>query len=145
MRTENTIVVQSPMDRVFRLASEIGRWPDLLPHYRWVRSFLQTGDTSVVEMSAFRSWIPVKWTSVQQLSRPNNRIYYKHIGGLTKGMWVEWNLEPTDNGTRVTIIHDLTLSLPVVRSFIGKWIVGRVFVEHVADLTLKYIKSAAEE
>lgn len=141
---ENTILVQAPMERIFDLAAEVDRWSELLPHYRWVRRVWQSGDTSIVEMSALRSGIPVKWTSVQQISRKDNRVYYKHIGGLTRGMWVEWKMEQADDGIRITIIHDLTLLVPIVRSAIGKWIVGEVFVKHVADETLRYIKSAAE-
>jgi ribosome-associated toxin RatA of RatAB toxin-antitoxin module len=144
MRTENTIVMRSPIQKVFDLAADVSRWPDLLPHYRWVRTHWHEGDTSVVEMAALRSGIPVKWTSVQQLSRHTNRIYYKHIGGITRGMWVEWSLAPVDGGTRVAIIHDMTLLVPVVRSLLGKWITGEVFVKHVADETLRHMKSAVE-
>ncbi len=145
MRTENTIIMHSPIEKIFALAADVSRWPELLPHYRWVRTHWQDGDTAVVEMAARRSGIPVKWTSVQQLSRHQNTIFYKHIGGLTRGMWVEWRLEPVEDGTKVTIIHDLApLTVRLVRSSIGKWITGEVFVKHVADETLKHMKSAAE-
>lgn len=144
MQTENTIIMRSPIGRVFDLAADVSRWPEILPHYRWVRTHWRDGDTSVVEMAACRSGIPVKWTSVQRLSRETNSIFYKHIGGLTRGMWVEWRMEPVEDGTRVTIIHDLMLLVPIVRSLLGKWITGEVFVKHVADETLRHMKSAAE-
>lgn len=144
MLTVNSINVRADVDRVFALAADIDRWPELLPHYRWIRRIWQSGDTCVVEMAARRGPLPVKWVSVQQLCRAKRRIYYKHTDGLTRGMWVEWAFIPSSDGVRVTITHEMNLSKPVVRTRLGKWIVGEFFVKRIADRTLRHIKILAE-
>ena len=144
MQTVNSIRINAAPSDVFRLAAEVDRWPEILPHYRWVKSVWQHGSTSLVEMAARRGWIPVKWTSIQQRSEKDLRILYKHVAGITEGMWVEWKIEPAPDGVEVTIIHDLALEKRIVNSRLGKWIVGEVFVKKIADKTLKYIKAYAE-
>jgi len=144
MRTVNSIHIHAPLDEVFHLAADVERWPDFLPHYRWVRGIRRDDEAFVVEMAARRSWIPVKWTSVQKVSSSERWIRYEHIGGATKGMSVEWSFVPLDGGIDVTIVHDLTLTHRIVASRIGKWIVGRFFVEPIADQTLWYVKILAE-
>src|SRR5574340_899565 len=103
--TENTLWMQAPPDRVFRLASNIAEWPRLLPHYRWVRVLEDDGTRRLARMSARRSWIPTWWTSVQQLEPAQRRIRYAHTGGITTGMDVEWRLSEENGGTRAIITH----------------------------------------
>ena len=144
MRTINSIQINAPMSTVYRLAAEIDRWPEVLPHYRWVTTLKRDGNTSIVEMAARRGIIPVKWVSIQRRLEDEGRILYKHIGGPTKGMWVEWALTPVDGGIHVTIIHDLQLERKIVGSRLGEWIVGEIFVKNIADKTLQHIKAVAE-
>ncbi|MGH7568687.1 MAG: SRPBCC family protein, partial [Gemmatimonadales bacterium] len=37
MRTVDRIRIHAPLERVFALAQDVERWPEILPHYRWVR------------------------------------------------------------------------------------------------------------
>ena len=144
MRTTNSIHINAPMSTVYRLAAEIDHWPEMLPHYRWVTTLRRDGNTCIVEMAARRGLIPVKWTSIQHRIEDEGRILYKHIGGLTKGMWVEWSLIPVDGGIYVTIIHELQLERKIVGSGLGKWVVGEIFVKNIADKTLQHMKTVAE-
>ena len=144
MQTINSILISADPGKVYRLAADVDQWPKLLPHYRWVRNIWRHGSTSLVEMAARRGWIPVKWTSVQQCSEKELRIRYKHVAGITEGMWVEWKIEPAPDGVEVTIIHDLALVKRLVNSRLGKWIVGEVFVKPIADKTLRHMKINAE-
>src|SRR2546430_16018237 len=47
MHTVDQIAIGAPMDRVFQIASDVERWPEILSHYRWVRVFdrLASGGT----------------------------------------------------------------------------------------------------
>ncbi|WP_319586190.1 SRPBCC family protein [uncultured Desulfobulbus sp.] len=143
-RTVDDILVHADQDTIFRYASDIENWPKILPHYRWIRTLEQHDRTSTVEMAARRGWIPVKWTSVQVVDPEHHTVHYHHTGGATRGMDVEWNMAKEGDGVRVTIIHEMTLTMPVVRSLIGRWIVGKFFVHHIASLTLKKIKELSE-
>jgi ribosome-associated toxin RatA of RatAB toxin-antitoxin module len=144
-RTVDETLVRSDIETIFRLASDVARWPKILPHYRWVRMLGAQDGYEKVEMAARRGWIPVKWTSLCRVEPARHRVYYKHIGGATRGMEVEWSLVEEGDSVRVTIVHEMTLTTPIVCSKLGRWIVGRFFVHHIAGRTLRRMKELAEE
>jgi ribosome-associated toxin RatA of RatAB toxin-antitoxin module len=148
MYTENRITINGPAAKVYELAEDVMRWPEILPHYRWVKLIRQEGDFRVVEMAARRDFIPVKWTSIQE-PRPEQRcIIFRHLGGPTKGMYVEWDIwqEDTVSGpvTQVKIWHEFSPDWPVIGPFASKYIVGDFFVHYIAGKTLACIKRAVE-
>ncbi|MBV9464069.1 MAG: SRPBCC family protein, partial [Verrucomicrobiae bacterium] len=51
----NEIVIDAPPEKIFRTVSNLGNWPMILPHYRWVQP-LPDGS---VKMGARRGSIPV--------------------------------------------------------------------------------------
>lgn len=144
MQTIDQITVRANPDAIFRLAADIEDWPRFLPHYRWVRVIEQRSEGRVVEMAARRGVMPVKWTSLQWLDPSARRVYYRHVGGATRGMRVEWKIEPRGGITRVLLVHDLTLDVPLVRSMPGRVIVDRFFIKYIAGRTLECIKREAE-
>src|SRR5262252_6286788 len=107
METLSQIQVQAPPERVYALAAAVERWPELLPHYRWVRVLGQRGERErLVEMAARRDWIPVRWGAIQRLHPERQRIEFLHVRGLTRGMKVEWRIEPDGpGGSEVRIWH----------------------------------------
>lgn len=143
-RTIDTITISAEPDAIFRMAADIERWPDIFPHYRWVKVLEQRDDERVVEMAAKRGWIPVKWTALQVLDAGRRRVYYRHIGGATRGMEVEWSFQPESSEVTVKIVHEMSLLVPFVRMAIGKRIVGNFFVKHIAGQTLNCIKQLLE-
>lgn len=145
MRTIDIIDIAVDPAAVYRTAAEIQRWPAILPHYRWVKILGEQTGGILVEMAAKRGWIPVRWEAVQRCDAVRHRIYYRHTGGATKGMEVFWEIDLTTTGTRVTLIHDVTLDTPLIRSWIGKKIVGHYFVHYIANRTLRVMKEYLEE
>jgi len=145
MRTVDTIEIAADPDAVYRAAQQIERWPAILPHYRWVKLLGTEAEGVRVEMAAKRGWIPVRWEAIQRCEEMQRRIHYRHTGGATRGMRVVWEINPAESGTRVTLIHDLTLETPVVRWWIGKMIVGHFFVHYIATRTLRVMKRLLEE
>src|SRR5215211_1563108 len=111
MKTENSIQIDAPLDRIVELAGDVERWPEILPHYRWVRLLEGGGDRKVVEMAARRDRFPVKWRAIQTIERDGAKpvIRYRHIGGVTKGMVVAWTFDQNATGYLVTIDHELRL------------------------------------
>ena len=155
MHTENTVYMRGPKARIFQLAADIANWPALLPHYREVLIFEQTDDgrRKVVEMAAVRDdfplpglAFPVRWRSVQVCEPETGRIYFKHIGGIARGMWVVWSLEDDawGRGVKVTIRHDLTYPFPFLNGWFARDMVGRQFVGAIAGKTLATLKSIVE-
>ena len=58
--------IRAPFERIFPLAAEIERWPERLPHYRYVRRVPSSNGERRFAMGARRGPIPVRWEAVQR-------------------------------------------------------------------------------
>lgn len=144
MHRETAITIRATPQTVYALAADIERWPDRLPHYRYVRVLRRDGDRTVAAMGARRGVLPVRWTAEQVRQPEVPRIGFRHVGGVTRGMDVEWRFEPVADGVRVTILHDLHLRWPVIGGLVARWVIGAFFIEHIARRTLRQVKRLAE-
>lgn len=141
---ENEIVIDAPVERIFALACATERWPQILPHYRYVRVIESGASSRTLEMSAWRDSIPVRWTARQWNDADRPHIRFKHVAGWTRGMDVEWIFESVPGGTRVRIVHEFAFQFPVAPDFFGEHVIGRFFVQNIAGKTLRRIKELAE-
>jgi uncharacterized membrane protein len=145
MYSTNAIRIAAPADRVFALAAAVERWPALLPHYRWVRVLGRRGPRTWLDMAARRGAIPVRWQAVQTVYPPQLLITFEHVGGITRGMRVVWQLTPDDEEVEVAIRHRFTPAWPVVGGWPAQLVVGHFFVEHIAGQTLSHLRRHAEQ
>jgi ribosome-associated toxin RatA of RatAB toxin-antitoxin module len=136
--------IAAPYERVFSLAAEVERWPQLLPHYRYVRRLPAPGNERRFAMGARRGRIPVRWEAVQRPLPGERRIEFTHTGGVTRGMEVAWRFEPAGEGWQVSIHHELELGWPLVGGFVAERIIGPQFIDAIARRTLRRIKALAE-
>jgi ribosome-associated toxin RatA of RatAB toxin-antitoxin module len=143
MHTENGIEIRGDVKRIFQVAAQVDKWPEILPHYRWVRVLQRRRRRTTVEMAARRGRIPVSWTAVQEVF-PYERITYKHIKGFTTGMDVTWSFKPMQERVAVVITHDFSLSWPLLGDFVSRYIVGALFVKPIASRTLQHLKRTVE-
>ena len=144
METSNSVWMRAPAERIYTLAAEVERWPEILPHYRWVTVLEREGNRTLVEMAARRDWIPVSWRAEQTLFPDRPLIRFRHVRGVTTGMEVEWRFEPMGGGTLVTIHHALDLRWPLIGRWAAETVVGPQFIAHIAGKTLRHIKQLAE-
>ena len=149
MRTVDRTRMRAPLARVLEAAVDVERWPALLPHYRWVRKLERAGEGGVVEMAAWRPFGPLNyptwWVSEMWVDRSAPAVHYRHIRGITAGMDVVWQLEPADDGTDVTIVHDWTgPRWPLIGAMAAAWVIGPVFIHGIASRTLAGIRRAVE-
>lgn len=144
MELTNEIEIRAPWERVFALAAATERWPELLPHYRFVRRLRGNDDHKLVEMAAWRDLYPVRWTAIQRNLPDDRRITFKHVRGVSRGMEVEWRLTPTARGTHVLIWHEFHSGIPLVGDIFARRIVGDLFVSNIAGKTLRRFKQIAE-
>jgi ribosome-associated toxin RatA of RatAB toxin-antitoxin module len=142
--TLNTRVIAADPDLVFSLAANVTDWPEILPHYRYVRVLAGTDHRRTVAMGAARSGVPVRWTAIQEVNHSRLEILYRHVGGVTTGMDVVWTIEPLEAGARATITHRLRPERWWLRYGLTQWIVGTLFVMNIADRTLAGIGRHAE-
>jgi ribosome-associated toxin RatA of RatAB toxin-antitoxin module len=143
MHTENSIMMKASRARIFEVAADLSAWPKILPHYRWVRYLNQSDHNSLVVMAAKRGWIPIKWTSIQEIDRERGEIRFHHVKAFTRGMDVVWTFEERDGGVNVRITHDMP-PRNNGESFFKRAVIGKYFISHVADLTLHHMKAYVE-
>lgn len=151
MITRNQIYVAASPGRCFEVAADVERWPEILPHYRRVRFQRRDGfGRGRVEMAARRMFGPlgyrVWWVSEMYADESVPLVRYRHVGGITKGMAVEWRFHPEGNGTRVEIVHEWAEGpkWPLVGKFAADRVIGPIFIHHVAGQTLEGVKREVE-
>lgn len=151
MHSSVSIWIAAPPERVFELVADLERWPERLPHYRYVRVTGRSGRVTRARMSARRGMIPVFWEAEQTPDPEARTIRFRHVGGVTRGMDVLWSLAPerdgTLEGTRASITHDLEFRFgpaPMGR-FLAERLIAPQFIEPIAGATLRRFKAIAEE
>ena len=147
MQSHTAVDIQGPLDRIVALAADVERWPEILPHYRWVTPLEGGGDRKIVEMAARRGRIPLRWRAVQTIDRsgPTPVIAYHHIWGPTRGMDVAWTFAQRPQGVNVVIAHDFRPPWPIVGDVVADRVIGPHFIEYVAARTLRTIKQIVEQ
>lgn len=145
MRSELHLPMRAPYERIFALAAEVERWPEILPHYRYVRPLADARGERHFAMGARRGPIPVSWRAIQRPLVDERRIEFVHTGGVTKGMSVAWRFAPEDDGViDVSIEHRLELGWPLIGEFAARHVIGPQFIEAIAGRTLRRIRELAE-
>lgn len=149
MRTLDQIAILASINRVFALASNVERWADFLPHYRWVRMLGRSQGGDVVEMAAWRDFgplrYPTRWVSQMEVIPEAHVVRYRHIEGITRGMNVEWRIEQRDGSVHVRIEHLWDgPKWPLVGRLAANRVIGPVFIHHIASQTLAGVKREAE-
>ncbi len=153
MTTVDELFVRTPVRTMFTIARDVLHWPAHLPHYRYVR-FRETAPDGggIVEMAANRpfgivNW-PTWWLSEMQVidaSPTGPSVRFRHIGGITTGMDVEWAFEERDGGTNVRLVHVWNgPRWPLIGVFAATAVIGPVFVHGIASRTLAGLARIAE-
>ena len=151
METVDQRLVQAPARAIFDVARRVEEWPAHLAHYRFVRFRERASDGGgLVEMSAWRAfgivgW-PTWWLCEMAVDHVAPAIRFRHVGGITTGMEVEWSFTPTgNNGTLVRILHVWDgPRWPLVGVFAATSVIGPVFVHGIATRTLEGLAQVAE-
>jgi uncharacterized membrane protein len=137
-------IMRAPWEHIFPLAADVERWPEILPHYRYVRAVADPDGERRFAMGARRGPIPVRWEAIIRPLREQRMIEFVHTGGVTRGMWVAWRFEPIEGGTDVSIEHRLDLGWPVIGEFAAHRVIRPQFIEAIAGRTLRRIREIAE-
>lgn len=150
VETVDERIVRASVQTIFELARDVERWPVLLRHYRYVRFRERTPDGGgLVEMSANRPFGPLDWPtwwlSEMQVAPDVPSVRFRHVGGVTTRMDVEWSFAPVARGTLVRIVHVWDgPRWPVIGGFAASHVIGPVFVHGIAARTLAGLGAAAE-
>jgi uncharacterized membrane protein len=147
--TVDRVVIQAPIDRVFQVAADVERWPQILSHYRWVRFLERRNGGGTVEMAASRPFgvfrYPAWWVSEMTVDWPAREIRYRHVRGITRRMDVVWRLVDEPGGVAVTIVHEWAgPAWPLIGPLAARLVIGPVFIHGIASRTLAGIKRHTE-
>lgn len=150
METVDERLVHASVRAVFDVVRPVEQWPAYLTHYRFVRFRRRdAGGGGLVEMSANRpfglfNW-PTWWLSEMEVDERRPAIRFHHVGGVTKGMDVEWAFEARDGGTHVRLFHVWDgPRWPLIGVFAATEVIGPVFIHGIASRTLEGLARAAE-
>jgi ribosome-associated toxin RatA of RatAB toxin-antitoxin module len=143
MHQVNSIVMRASKERIFETAADLEKWPSFLPHYRFIHYYERSPERNVVRMAARRDFIPISWVSEEIIDRGKLEVRFKHLKAWTKGMEVVWTFAETDEGVRVSIIHDLRFRVSSLAP-VAEPIIGDFFIGHIANQTLKHMKTHVE-
>ena len=135
--------MRAPKATIFETAANLEGWPKILPHYRYIRYLERRPDRNVVLMAAKRSGIPISWTSEEIIDRERMEVRFHHLKAFTKGMRVVWTFQETPSGVLVTIAHDLQFRVSFLAPIADR-IIGDFFIHHIANKTLRCMKSYLE-
>jgi ribosome-associated toxin RatA of RatAB toxin-antitoxin module len=149
MNTSNRIQISSDFNRLFAMAADIAQWPHILPHYRWVKILERKNDEVKAEMAARHKGVPLWWRTIQRPLLEHKRIEFTHIGGITKGMKVQWTFDEVGQSCLgptwlVQIHHQFDPAWPPPGKWFADKIIGDAFVKEVANKTLRKIKEILE-
>ncbi|HSJ25995.1 MAG TPA: SRPBCC family protein [Longimicrobiales bacterium] len=143
--------VPAPPAVCFRVAADVERWPEILPHYRWVRYHRKDGfGTGRVEMAAWRDFAgplryPTWWVSDMHVDAREPAMYFTHVDGITRRMDVKWAFEARDGGTHICITHGWDgPPWPLIGGFAWRHVIAPQFVSVIAQRTLAGVAREAE-
>ncbi|MGQ0641832.1 MAG: SRPBCC family protein [Gemmatimonadaceae bacterium] len=150
METVDQQLVRSSVRRIFELARNVAEWPAYLDHYRFVRFRERARDGGgLVEMSANRpfgmlNW-PTWWLSEMSVDEQTPAIRFRHVGGVTRGMDVEWQFTRRNDYAQVRIVHVWDgPRWPLIGIFAARQVIGPVFIHGIASRTLAGLSAVAE-
>jgi ribosome-associated toxin RatA of RatAB toxin-antitoxin module len=135
--------MHAPKTLIFETAANLELWPEILPHYRYIRYLERGPNWNIVVMAATRSGIPISWTSEQIIDRERLEVRFHHLKAFTKGMRVTWRFQDAPGGVLVEIEHDLAFRVNFLASIADK-IIGDFFIHHIANKTLRDMKAYVE-
>jgi hypothetical protein len=150
MEVLDELDVKAPWRVMFDIAKRVDDWPGYLSHYRYVKFRKRTTDGGgLVEMAADRPFGPVGWPTwwLSEMSVDDGApaIRFRHVGGITTGMEVEWSFRAIPGGTHVTILHVWDgPRLPFIGIPAATVVIGPVFIHGIASRTLAGLAHAAE-
>jgi hypothetical protein len=145
------LFMRAPAPICFRVAADVERWPEILPHYRRVRFQDRRGfGEGRVEMAAWRDFggparYPTWWVSEMSCDAAEPAVFYRHVQGVTTGMNVKWSFQPADDGTLVRITHAWSgPAWPLIGGIAWRLVIAPHFVSAIASRTLRGVAAEAE-
>lgn len=121
-----SVCIRGRAEEVFRIVSDVQRWPELTSAFRDARVILRDGDRSLTGFVSQHDGRRYGMVSYRE-SFPPSRMSFEHLvhSGWFARHWGEWTFTQVGARTRVTLVHRIVPKLlpaslvgPVVDRFI---------------------------
>lgn len=111
-RTDNSIVINAPLDLVWDVTNDVENWPDLFTEYAEATILERDGQTVTFRLSMHPDENGKVWSWVsQRTSDPSTRKVNAHRveTGPFEFMNIEWDYEPVDGGTKMRWVQEFQM------------------------------------
>lgn len=143
MITQDFIVIKKRLPEVYKTAQDIKNQHEYIPGYKPSKIVETKKDGKmVIERIAEMDGKIMKWKSMAEFDE-NKTIKFEQLEGKLKGMKINWLFEETGEETKVTIIHDFKLKIPIAGWFAEKFI-AKPKIDKITRNVLHGLKNKVE-
>lgn len=140
-KIEKTIVINAPVEKIFNFIADPVNLPSIWPSMEQIKDVisLPSGGTSfkwVYKMAGMH----VEGASDTVEFIPNQRVTTKSMSGIENTF--TWNFQPEAGGTRINLLVEYTVPVPVLGKLAEAIIIKQN--DHEADLLLANLKAKME-
>jgi len=148
-KVRQEIIVNAPAEKVFAVARQVERFPEVMPDLKSVQVLLRDGNRAVTRwislaevgpLSREVSWEEEEWWDEQSL-----RAEFRLLSGDLQSYGGHWEFarDGGGNATRVVLDFDYEIDLPLLGTLVRKLIHAKM--EENCQSLLRALKQLAEE
>ena len=112
VRTDNSIVINAPLDVVWQITNDVANWPNLFTEYATADILERRDNTVVFRLTMHPDENGKVWSWVsERTSDPATHTVRAHRieTGPFEFMNIEWYYEPVDGGTKMRWVQEFTM------------------------------------
>ena len=112
VRTDNSVVIQAPLETVWEITNDVENWPHLFTEYVEAKILDRNGNTVVFRLSMHPDENGKVWSWVsERTTDPNTHSVKAHRieTGPFEFMNIEWYYEEIEGGTRMRWVQEFTM------------------------------------
>lgn len=112
VRTDNSIVIDAPLDVVWEITNDVANWPNLFTEYATAEILERRDNTVVFRLTMHpdengKVW---SWVSERTSDPATHSVRARRIEtGPFEFMNIEWYYEPVEGGTKMRWVQEFTM------------------------------------
>ena len=112
VRTDNYIVIDAPLEEVWRITNDVPNWPSLFTEYATAEILEQNADTIRFRLTMHpdeqgKVW---SWVSERTVDPRNHSVKARRVEtGPFEFMNIEWYYQPVEGGTKMRWVQEFTM------------------------------------
>jgi aromatase len=112
VRTDNSIVIDAPLEEVWRITNDVVNWPSLFTEYATAEILEQNADTVRFRLTMYpdeqgRVW---SWVSERTVDPRTHTVKARRVEtGPFEFMNIEWYYQPVEGGTKMRWVQEFTM------------------------------------